>query len=54
MTTQGVPIGLTAPKIWTRNPAEFGKGRQRKKRPLAEKDSARWLAIAREAASGVP
>jgi len=54
MTTQGVPIGLTAPKIWIRDPAEFGKGRQRKQRPLAEKESTRWLEIAQEAASGVP
>ncbi len=54
MTTQGVPIGLTAQKIWTRDPAECGQGRQRKKRPFAEKESARWLEIAQEAASGVP
>ncbi len=54
MTPQGVPIGLAAQKIWTRDPAEFGKGRKRTKRPFADKESARWLEIAQEAASGVP
>ena len=52
MTPQGVPIGLAAQKIWTRDPAEFGKGRKRTKRPFADKESARRLEIAQEAASG--
>ena len=54
MTPQGVPIGVAAQKIWTRDAAEFRKGRKRKKRAFAEKESARWLEIAQEAASGVP
>lgn len=54
MTADGVPIGIAAQKIWTRDPAEFGKSRQRQSRPFAEKESARWVEIAQAAASGVP
>ena len=54
MTREGIPIGLVEQKIWTRDPAEFGKGSKRKKRPFAEKESARWLETAKEAARGVP
>jgi hypothetical protein len=54
MTEQGVPLGIAAQKIWTRDPAHFGKSRQRKTRPFAEKESARWVEIAKEATRGVP
>ncbi len=54
MTAEGVPIGIAAQKIWTRDPDTFGKSRQRTSRPFAEKESARWVAIAKAAASGVP
>ena len=54
MTTEGVPLGIAAQKIWTRDSAEFGKSRQRQSRPFAEKESVRWVEIAQAAASGVP
>ena len=54
MTPQGVPLGLVAQKIWARDPAEFRKASQRKRRAFEAKESARWLAEARKAAQGVP
>ncbi|MCY0882124.1 MAG: transposase DNA-binding-containing protein [Firmicutes bacterium] len=49
MTDQGVPLGIAAQKIWTRNPDDFGKSRRRQHRPFAEKESARWVDIAQVA-----
>ena len=54
MTAEGVPLGIVAQKIWTRDPAEFGKSRPRRSRPFADKESARWVEIAQAATRGVP
>jgi hypothetical protein len=41
---QGTALGLMHTKMWTRDPARAGVARQRKRRPLADKESQRWLA----------
>jgi len=43
MTADGVPLGVVEQQAWTRPPAQLGKRATRKKRPLAEKESRRWL-----------
>jgi hypothetical protein len=43
-TASGVPLGLLAQAVWAR-PAPSGLSKvQRKRRPVAEKESAKWLA----------
>ncbi len=43
ITVDGVPQGVLAQETWTRDPAETGKKHQRKQRPIAEKESDKWL-----------
>jgi hypothetical protein len=48
MTPQRVPLGVVQAKIWSRDPEEFAKSQEEKRRarkakPLEEKESARWL-----------
>jgi Transposase DNA-binding/Transposase Tn5 dimerisation domain len=48
MTPERVPLGVVTAKIWSRDPEEFAKSQQEKRRarkakPLEEKESARWL-----------
>jgi len=43
VTPDGVPQGVLAQETWTRDPAETGKKHQRKQRPIAAKESAKWL-----------
>lgn len=40
---QGTPLGLLEVQCWARNGQEFGKRHQRKQRPIAEKESRKWL-----------
>ncbi len=40
-TLDGVPLGLLHQAVWTRDPAT--KGKKRRNRPQAEKESQRWL-----------
>jgi len=42
-TPSGVPLGLIDVQHWRRDPAEHGKKRTRKKRPIEEKESGKWL-----------
>jgi hypothetical protein len=42
-TLEGTPLGLMDVQCWARNGAEFGKKHQRKKRPIDEKESRKWL-----------
>ena len=43
-TPRGVPLGLLADRTWARDPAAAGRPPARhKRRPLAEKESARWV-----------
>jgi hypothetical protein len=48
MTPERVPLGIVTAKIWSRDPEEFAKSqeekrRQRKAKPIEEKESVRWL-----------
>ncbi len=48
VTPERVPLGLVAAKIWSRDPQEFAKSQQekrkaRKAKPIEEKESVRWL-----------
>jgi hypothetical protein len=41
---QFVPLGLPIQTFLVRNRAEYGKSEERKKRPFADKESAKWIA----------
>ena len=43
-TPEGVPLGLLAQAVWARPPSSGQSKAARKKRPVAEKESAKWLA----------
>jgi hypothetical protein len=43
ITPERVPLGLLAQDVWTRDPAQVGKRATRKQRPIAEKESQKWL-----------
>jgi hypothetical protein len=42
-TLEGTPLGLMDVQCWARDGAEFGKKHERKKRPIEEKESRKWL-----------
>lgn len=42
-TPERVPLGLLAQKVWARDPAKVGQRATRKQRPVAEKESCKWL-----------
>ncbi len=42
VTPNGLPLGLLHNEVWARPLAEFGKGKERKKRPVEEKESYLW------------
>jgi len=42
-TPDGVPLGLVDIQVWARDPRQMGKAKDRKERPIAEKESQRWL-----------
>jgi hypothetical protein len=43
MTPDRVPLGIVEQEVWARDPAAVGKRATRKQRPLAEKESQKWL-----------
>jgi len=43
LTPEKVPLGIIDQQVWTRSPEDFGKRDQRKKRPISEKESQKWL-----------
>jgi transposase-like protein/transposase Tn5 family protein len=43
ITPERVPLGLLAQQVWTRDAAGLGKRQTRKQRPIAEKESQKWL-----------
>lgn len=48
MTPERVPLGVVTAKIWSRDPEEFAKSQEEKRRarkakPIEEKESVRWL-----------
>jgi len=42
-TPQGLPLGLLETQCWARDPAQFGGNHQRNRKPVAAKESAKWL-----------
>lgn len=42
-TVQGTPLGLLDVQCWARDPKEAGKGAKRKKLPIEQKESYKWL-----------
>jgi hypothetical protein len=42
-TPDGAALGVVAVDWWVRDPKDFGKAAQRHRRPIAEKESHRWL-----------
>jgi hypothetical protein len=43
VTPEGLPLGVLGMKTWVRAQEEAGKGRHRKARPIAEKESIKWI-----------
>lgn len=43
LTPDRVPLGLLAQEVIVRDPAEFGKRKTRKQRPISAKESHKWL-----------
>lgn len=54
VTTDGVPLGILAQKIWARDPAESKVKVHRKKRPIEEKESYKWLELMDQSLDGTP
>lgn len=42
-TLEGTPLGLLDVNAWARDPAEFGQAAARADRPIAKKESSKWL-----------
>jgi len=43
LTPEGCPLGVADAHFWARSAAAHGRNRERNRRPLAEKESQRWL-----------
>jgi hypothetical protein len=50
----GLPLGLLTQQIWTRDPADKGHTKGRRKRATQDKESYRWLDHAQAARGGIP
>ena len=50
LTPEKIPLGIIDQQVWTRPPEDFGKRGQRKKRPISEKESQKWLTSLEETA----
>ena len=50
LTPAGVPLGLIDIQVWARDPKAAGKAKQRKQRPIEDKESERWLTSYRRTA----
>ena len=42
-TPQGLPLGLLDSQCWARDPAKFGGNPHRNRKPVADKESVKWL-----------
>lgn len=42
-TPEGRPLGILEAQFWARDPAQFGIKSQRQRRPIEQKESAKWL-----------
>ena len=54
VTTQGVPLGVLSREVWTRNPEEKGKSKNRHKYTTSQKESNKWLKLLTESTDGIP
>lgn len=54
VSADGVPLGLLDQQLWTRDVEESGQRHQRKKRPIEEKESFKWLKGLRASLKGLP
>jgi hypothetical protein len=54
LTPDGVPLGLLSQESWARDPAMFGTAAQRRTRPVAEKESQKWLTGLHRVAEALP
>ena len=54
LTTEGVPLGVVSQESWARDPAAFGTAAQRRTRPVAEKESQKWLTGLARVAAALP
>lgn len=43
LTPEKIPLGIMDQQVWIRPAEDFGKRDQRKKRPISEKESQKWL-----------
>jgi hypothetical protein len=43
ISEQGVPLGLISQSVWSRDPKDIGKKYRRKKLPIEQKESNKWL-----------
>lgn len=43
VSTEGVPLGLLGQQVWARDPKTVGKRHKRKKRPIEDKESYKWI-----------
>lgn len=50
LTPEKIPLGIIDQQVWTRPAEDFGKRDQRKKRPISEKESQKWLTSLEETA----
>lgn len=49
ISEEGQPMGLLAQKSWTRDNKNFGKKHQRKKEPIENKESYKWIEVMKKA-----
>jgi hypothetical protein len=54
LSPEGLPLGLLTQQIWTRDPAEKGRRRDRRTKAIQEKESYRWLDHAQAARAAIP
>ena len=54
VSTSGTPLGILAQSIWTRNPNEPPSRNHRKKRPIEEKESYKWLDTMDKSLADIP
>lgn len=50
----GVPLGLVAQSVWTREAADVGQARHRRQRKTANKESQRWLTALTLSQTAIP
>lgn len=54
VSEEGVPLGLLSQETWARNPRRFGTAVQRRQRPVAQKESQKWLTGLQQVAEALP